>query len=74
MLGEGSGRFGDGQGELGKVYRSYLKKACQTDIGRSRGATAPKNEKYTSIYDLERLYLSGRGKLQLFLYLYVNYR
>ena len=30
-MGEGSGRFGDGQGKLGEVCRSYLKKACQTD-------------------------------------------
>ena len=30
-MGEGSGRFGDGQEELGEVYRSYLKKVCQTD-------------------------------------------
>ena len=30
-MGEGSGRFWDGQEELGEVYRSYLKKVCQTD-------------------------------------------
>ena len=46
MLGEGSGRFGDGQEELGEVYRSYFKKSVsdgRTDMGRSRGATAPNN-------------------------------